>query len=163
LASVETIGFGKWARAGVPKKGWSCIGIDDLGEPSAICEMCEHQEIRYVHTMRHPDYPDQLECGCVCAGHMEQDLIGARSREQRLKNGATRRKRWLVRKWKTSAKGNPYLKTGGFHIVVYPSRLQHWCFRLTRGQEEWASTRWYASEDRAKLAAFDAMIGLAKG
>ena len=45
--------FGKWNQSRVPHKGWSCVGFEDLGEPSTICEMCEHQEIRYVHTMRH--------------------------------------------------------------------------------------------------------------
>jgi len=40
---------GKWSQAGVPHRGWTCVDIDDLGEPSATCEMCETQEIRYVH------------------------------------------------------------------------------------------------------------------
>jgi hypothetical protein len=162
MPESESTGTGKWAQPGVPHKGWSCIGIDDLGEPSATCEMCERQEIRCVHTMRHPDYPDQLECGWVCAGHMEQDLVGAQSRESRLRNAASRRKRWLSRKWKTSAKGNPHLSAGGFHVTVYPSRLQHWAFHLTRGEEKWASVRWYLTEDRTKLAVFDMMVGLAK-
>jgi hypothetical protein len=163
VSRLESTGTGKWAQPGVPHKGWRCIGIDDLGEPSTTCEMCEVQEIRYVHTLEHPNYPQRLDCGCVCAGHMTEDLVGAKEREGRLKNAASRRKRWLSRKWKASAKGNPHLKAGDFHVVVYPSRLQHWGFRLMRGQETWASTRWYASEDRAKLAAFDAMIGLANG
>ncbi len=59
--------FGKWSQQGVPKKGWACIGFEDLGEPSTQCEMCENQDIRYVHQMQHPDYPHILECGCVCA------------------------------------------------------------------------------------------------
>jgi hypothetical protein len=34
---------GKWALPGVPHKGWTCASIDDLGEPSHVCEMCEVQ------------------------------------------------------------------------------------------------------------------------
>lgn len=74
--------LGKWAKAGVPHRGWTCVDWVDLGEPAAICEMCEHQYIRYVHVLRHPEWPDQLRCGCVCSGNMEQDLVGARERER---------------------------------------------------------------------------------
>ena len=78
----ETRGSGKWGRPGVPQKGWTCVGIEDLEEPSAVCEMCETQEIRYVHYMEHSHYPDQLGVGCVCAGHMEEDYEGARRRDR---------------------------------------------------------------------------------
>ena len=54
---------GKWSEKGVPKKGWICVGIDDLGEPSTICEMCESVEIRYVHSMQHPNYAETLDVG----------------------------------------------------------------------------------------------------
>lgn len=50
--------FGKWSMPGVPHKGWTCIDIEDLGAPDAVCEMCERQDIRYVHAMEHPDYPE---------------------------------------------------------------------------------------------------------
>jgi hypothetical protein len=42
---------GKWSQPGVPHKGWVCVDIEDLGEPSLTCEMCESQNIRYVHYM----------------------------------------------------------------------------------------------------------------
>src|SRR6266478_9519945 len=67
-------GMGKWGMPNVPHKGWSCDGLEDLGEPSHLCEMCETMWVRYVHTMRHKDYPEQLEVGGVCAGHMEENL-----------------------------------------------------------------------------------------
>jgi hypothetical protein len=90
---------GKWAIAGVPHKGWVCVDIKDLGEVAAVCEMCEVVEIRYVHHMEHKDYPEVLGCGCICAGHMEDDLIGARTRENNFKNNKARRQRWLSRRW----------------------------------------------------------------
>jgi hypothetical protein len=43
-----------------PKRGWSCIEIDDLEELSQLCEMCESIEIRFVHQMQRPNYPDIL-------------------------------------------------------------------------------------------------------
>ena len=73
--------LGKWSQGGVPHKGWSCIDIDDVGDDFVTCQMCETQPVRYVHTMEHPDYPDTLDVGCVCAGNMEQDYEAARERE----------------------------------------------------------------------------------
>ena len=91
----ERIGTGKWAEPGVPHRGWTCVNIEDLGEPAAICEMCEVMCIRYVHTMEHPDH-EPLRVGCVCAGNMEQDLVGARQRETEFRKRQSRRSRWLT-------------------------------------------------------------------
>jgi hypothetical protein len=41
---------GKWSEPGVPHRGWNCIDIHDVGEPSHLCEMCESQMVRYIHT-----------------------------------------------------------------------------------------------------------------
>ena len=151
---------GKWSQAGVPHKGWTCIDIEDLGEPSATCEMCETQTIRYVHHMEHPNYSVPLGCGCGCAGRMEQDYEGAQRRELVLRNAGGRRKRWLSRPWRSSSKGNPYLNTDGYNIVVYPTADSIWGFRVTNRVTGDAirSRRPCASEDAAKLRAFDAMV-----
>lgn len=154
---------GKWSQAGVPKKGWSCTGgVEDLGAPDAICEMCETQEIRYVHFMEHPNYPDVLGCGCVCAEKMEDDYVGPRRRESMLRASAGRKKRWLTRRWNLSARGNPYLNTDGFNITIFPKTDRSWGGRIEdRSTEQFiVSQRHYATADQAKLAAFDAMIFL---
>src|SRR5262245_58588209 len=91
-------GTGKWRLPGVPHKGWQCLDVEDLDEPSFICEMCEVQIIRYVHHMWHDDYGG-LKVGCICAGHMEQDIVGARRREASFKLTLARRRRWLSRRW----------------------------------------------------------------
>ena len=150
---------GKWSQPGVPHKGWSCIDIEDLGEPSATCEMCETQEIRYVHHMQHPEYPDVLGCGCVCAGHMESDYEGARQREKAVRNASARRRKWLTRDWRVSRNGNPFLNADGYNIVVYPAG-QGWGFRVSNRSTDknLVSRRVLTSMDAAKLRAFDAMI-----
>ena len=150
---------GKWTQRGVPHKGWTCIDIEDLGSPDHICEMCEVQDVRYVHVMEHSDYDLALRVGCVCAGHMEEDLVGARKREESFKANRSRRARWLTRQWRTSYAGNSYLNTDGFNIVVYPvgdgfgARIEH---RETGWSQ--MSKRSYDTVEHAKLAAFDAMI-----
>lgn len=98
---------------------WQCIDFKDLEEPSETCEMCESQTIRYAHVVRHPDHPSPLRCGFDRAGAMSSDCEGAERRERLAKNAARRRDQWLHRNWKTSAKGNTYLKTDGFIITVF--------------------------------------------
>jgi hypothetical protein len=151
--------YGKWSQPGVPKKGWSCIGVEDLGEPEAVCEMCEAQEIRYVHTMTHPDYAAELHVGCVCAANMEDDYVRPRLREKALRCAAAPKKRWLSRKWQTSARGNSYLNTDGFNIAIRANRDGTWGGRIEeRGSGRFvASKKRYPTEDAAKLAAFDDM------
>jgi len=150
---------GKWSRVGVPHKGWTCVDIEDLGEPSATCEMCETQEIRYVHYMQHPDYPEVLGCGCVCAGHMEEDYEAARQREKALHNASARRRKWLTRGWRVSRSGNPFLNVDGYNVVVYAAGLG-WGFRVSNRTtgKKMMSRRVLASMDLAKLRAFDAMV-----
>lgn len=113
-------GYGRWGHAGVPHRGWTCDDIEDLGEPSATCEMCEVQEIRYIHHMSHPRYEGTMACGCICAGHMEGDVFAAEERERRMKNAAARRRRWLSRKgWRVSRNGNPTIKAYGYRVTVF--------------------------------------------
>jgi len=96
MSARETTATGKWTQAGVPHRGWTCVDIEDLGAPAHVCEMCEVILVRHVHEMEHPDYPETLRVGCVCAGHMEEDLVGARRREAAFKNGRQRRARWTA-------------------------------------------------------------------
>jgi hypothetical protein len=149
---------GKWSLPGVPHKGWVCTGIDDLEDDTAICEMCEVQEIRFVHYMEHADYPDTLACGCVCAGHMEQDLEGAREREGLVRRAAGRKGRWLTRQWRLSRNGNPFLNARDYNVTVFP-KGSAWSFRvLNRTTDDvLLARRDYPTQDAAKLRAFDAM------
>ena len=52
------------------------LRLEDLGEPSQVCEMCDQAEIRYVHTMKHQAYPITLEVGCrVALSTCENDYV----------------------------------------------------------------------------------------
>jgi hypothetical protein len=153
---------GKWSQAGVPQKGWSCIGVEDIGSPDAICEMCEVQPIRYLHTMTHPNYATDLDVGCVCAERMEDDYVRPRLRQKAVQSAARRKKRWLTRDWKISARGNSYINTDGFNITIYADRSGGWSGRIEerRTGHFVASKKRYATEDSPKLAAFDGMVFL---
>ena len=144
-----------WDRRGVPHKGWRCVRCDDLGQAVGQCQMCGKEEIRYVHHMEHDEYDETVGVGCVCAGKMEDDYARPKMREQRMKNKASRRQRWLARKWRESSKGNDYINAEGLNVVVFPYKrgpaTGKWGYRID-GQ---FGKRAFATADEAKLAAFE--------
>jgi len=149
-------GHGKWSEKGVPHKGWICIDIEDTGELSSVCEMCEKQLIRYKHYMKHSDYQKVLKVGCVCAGNMEDNLVSARRRDDFMKSRSNKRKKWLNRNWKRSAKGNDYLKSDGY-LVVMMDKNAFWSALIQSDDKTFVkwSQRKYKTINEAKLAAFD--------
>lgn len=126
--------------------------------------MCESQTIRYVHHMQHPTYSDILEVGCVCAGHMEGDLAASRAREATMKSRASKRKRWLSRVWRVSAKGNPNIVADGYRVTVYP-RGGGWACTVAAVDNSTVqhSRRNYVTQGEAKLAGFDHISRLLSG
>lgn len=151
---------GKWSEPGVPHKGWHVVDYYKLDDREHLCEMCERQRVMFVHVMRHDDYPDDLEVGCVCAGHMEEDLERARQREVRYRNKRKRRDNWLTRKWRNSSRTDGhYLRTDGMVISVYPvSNYWSASIRHRASQHVRHSERRYKTPDEAKLAAFEVMM-----
>ena len=113
-----------WKRADVPHSGWVCEGVIDLGGPFGICRMCGYQIIRYVHIMRHPDYPRTIGAGCECAGKMEGDPEASRRRESAYKNRLSRRETFLKAKMKRSRAGNEYFKYKGEIVTVMPDKFR---------------------------------------
>ncbi len=153
------VSLGKWSDPGIPHKGWTCVDIEDLGDPSAICEMCEHQEIRYVHYMQHPDYNSELACGCDCAARMEENYAAAESREKKMKNRSGRKKAWPnLKSWYRSKTGNLTILKDGYRVTV---------FKKSSGFSEVVSNdfkkferfarRIYPTEIAAQLASFEVL------
>ena len=140
-----------WKRDDVPHSGWTCVGVEDLGAPVGICEMCGYQIIRYAHHMEHPQY-HSLVCGCVCAGRMEGNVEEAKRREAEFKNMQARRISFFKRKWRRSKKGNDYLKIDDHVIVIYNVKPgDQWKYSI---DNEFSSV-FYNSRERAMSAAFE--------
>ena len=119
-----------WKRDDVPKTGWICIGVTDLGAPVGVCQMCGYQIIRYVHHMVHPEYYS-LDVGCICAGKMEGNIERAKQREQDFKNKQGRRQNFQKRKWKISRNGNSYLKIKEHIVVLYQDKVyKNWKYSI---------------------------------
>ena len=93
-----------WKHEEVPHSEWNCVGVEDLGAPVGICEMCGYQIIRYAHHMEHAKYRP-LICGCICAGKMEGDIAEAKRREAEVKKKQARRVNFFNKKWKYSIDG----------------------------------------------------------
>jgi hypothetical protein len=155
-------GRGKWSQPGVPHKGWVCEGMEDLGEPSRTCEMCEALTIRYVHYMRHPCWPVTLGCGQVCAGHMAEDLIGAKQRDKSMKDIARKRGNFPNRKaWRHNAKGNMQLNFGQYIVTIFPALPNRWKASVAeRGKPKPTYTQALPTVIDAQLAAFDLLARL---
>jgi hypothetical protein len=106
--------------------------------------------------MQHASYPHILKVGCVCAGHMEENLSAARQRESTMKSRAGKRQRWLTRNWKTSRKGHPTLTADGYRVTAYRRQKGFGATIVDVTTETVThSRRFYPTMDSAKLAAFD--------
>jgi hypothetical protein len=92
-----------WKKKDVPHKGWINEGYEDLEEPTHVCDMCGRDEIRYVHTMYHPNMPKRFRVGQVCAEHMTNDYVTYKNQLDVMK----KRARWMNKGWKPHA-GCPY-------------------------------------------------------
>ena len=139
-----------WKREDVPHQGWHCTGVEDLGAPIGICEMCGYQIIRYAHHMEHSRF-GTLVCGCICAGKMEGNIDEAKRREADLKNKQARKENFLKRKWKSSKKGNDYLKVDG-HVVVIFALMNGKVWKYSIDNE--FSKEAYKTREEATLAVF---------
>jgi len=142
----------------IPRNGWSCIGVDDLGwdgpgyDPGT-CEYCGNHPIRYVHTLTHPDWPDKLDVGCICAERLCKDYDG-RGQETALKHRATRRQRWLTRKWGADA-GKQYVTLNDYRKAGVFEHSQGWNWFVGFLRERTYGRHFCPTRDQAKLELFD--------
>jgi len=156
--------YGLWSKPGVPHQGWSCIDVEDLGEPAATCEMCERMTIRYVHTMTHPQWKGELAVGCVCAGNMEGDIAAAKGREKAL----AKKVRWAgSRAWKpVTGKPITYCYPKGTDLFVKVERAgrepQPWSLTVLDYKGTQIHRSWWPSELAAKLRAYEGLLRLKK-
>lgn len=127
--------MGEWNQIGIPHKGWHCMDVIDLAEgiepgekvEYEQCEMCGNEKVRFVHIMKHPEYPKELKVGCVCAEKMSDDYINPRKRENELKNKCSRRNSFNKVKWKKNFDKNTYSKKHkGEYITIMQSRYGNW-------------------------------------
>ncbi|WP_196589832.1 hypothetical protein [Pectinatus cerevisiiphilus] len=124
-----------WDKEGIPHKGWTCIGIEDLDADErkdyyVNCEMCHHEGIRYVHIMEHPNFDGYLRVGCSCAEKMAEDYKNPFLREKALRNKYARLATFMKKTWSLRSNGNYTLKFKGHYITIMPSKFKRGAFNL---------------------------------
>lgn len=121
--------MGRNREVGFPHKGWKWLGVRDARDDDGLsyeeypsCEFCDQSQIRYVHILDHPSFPDTIEVGCDCAEQLTEDYANPKSRERDLRNRASRRANFPDRKaWKVSSNGNLWITYEDHHIIVIQS------------------------------------------
>lgn len=135
----------EWNKAGIPHKGWECIDVFDLADDTEAgeeilyeqCEMCGNEKIRYVHVMKHQDFPEELHVGCVCAEKMSGDYVNPRRCETALKNKSMRRRNFNAVRWRFNSAKNTYSKKyKGEYITIMEGRYGGWGIFFA-GQKIW--------------------------
>ena len=144
-----------WDDPSVPKKGWVCVDVIDLGHPVGECGMCGKEDIRYVHIMRHENH-QSIGAGCVCAGNMEGNIDAAKDRENALKNKISRFKTFSVTDFKTSAKGNLYTKYKDTVITFMQNKKENGGWNYVENGE---FSSYFKTLDEAKRSAFEKVDG----
>ena len=84
-----------WNNPDVPHKGWHEETVIDTEAAVHTCEMCNKEEIRFIHVMLHPEHSEALHVGCVCAEKMSNDYISSQKNLKRAKLLANNKKTWL--------------------------------------------------------------------
>lgn len=150
---------GLYSEPGFPHKGWEESDCEDLGEGNyETCQACEKQEIRFVHILDHPDYPESIRVGCVCAENLTEDysLKSKENLARRCRNFINS-KRWEKKEkfLLISYEGHKVMiyKENDFYKVAIcksPVRRDKWCF----GEREFSTLH------EAKKAAFKGIFYL---
>ena len=67
--TFENISQGRGLRyqTGVPKEGWECVRVENLGGRTEICQWCDIRRMQHAFVMRHVSWPDDVRAGSKCA------------------------------------------------------------------------------------------------
>ena len=149
--------MGLFSESNFPHKGWCLIDVIDLREDNGLeygeyedCEACDHEQIRFVHILRHDSYHRNIRAGCVCSCKLTEDYVTPKHRERAVRNRAAKRDRFINRKWKDTRYGGKTIKIGEHRATV--SEING-CFHVWINSVHGRDC--YETERQAMLAAFD--------
>lgn len=135
-----------------PADGWVWTEALDLLEETgksravAPCPVCHEEKSRFIHILTHPAFSESLRAGRKCAEKLTGDSAGIKAREERLKIQSSLRRSWLKRKWRLSAKGNPYIIIDGLNLGIF-RQSGRWSARI----DGVFSEKTFSTEQEAKL------------
>lgn len=154
----------------IPKEGWVCENVIDRkytlnlmqGIKYDSCEMCGNTKLRYVHIMKHPDYPNTLGVDCECAEKMSNDYTNPKLKEEALRKKFYRRNNFVYEFWNISKDKKTYTKKHrGVVITMKEAEDGKWGV-LWDDQEMWEYNGFAIdSYDNAENVAFEVIEKLA--
>ena len=148
----------------IPETGWTCIAVHDLKDQMGACdqrqylkcEKCNNEKVRFVHIMRHPEYPRDLCVGRVCAERMSCDSVGPKKKENDLQRKAKRRKAFCDGYWSFNYdKQTHSRKYKGKYITLKKCVNDSWCVVFQNNFYFDHNGRRMKSFNEAQYAAFD--------
>jgi hypothetical protein len=134
---------------GFPHRGWEYLGCDDRLTADHLCQYCGKHHVRYVHELRHPDWPLPIDAGCVCT----EKLTGTEEAirwEREAKARATRKVAFMEGHWKTTRYGG-LMRVHSEKRIVIAEKFGRWHIWINGNKLEGSSR----SLDEAKSLAFD--------
>lgn len=140
-----------------PLKGWECRDVVDLKDAEFTCELCGYRYIRYVHVMRHLEWPDKLRVGCVCDGTLSGDMLLAKKRDKDARLKSYRKATFLSKEW--SENGSGLLTLNGRRKISAEKDSfrgkEFYKIRIGTDEYQWYKNRRLETLSDAKLLAFE--------
>ncbi len=147
---------------GCPKANWTWLDCIDLKEDQGLefdeyedCEFCGQEKIRYVHELKHTDWPHVIRVGRICAArYTTVSPAELEKHEAILKNRSQRRQRFpMLKSWKMSTKGNHHIDYLDHHILVV-KKSNGFGIKI---DNKWGTIT-FSSERDAMLKAYDVVV-----
>jgi hypothetical protein len=136
----------------IPKAGWTCKSITDLGKGKEKHLLCQNKDcnvkIRYVHTMVHKKYEGELMVGSTCAISMDGN---AKKREINYKI------RNKLKGWITPMVGDSdykIMKRHGDSLIVWKEKIGEHSGKYSYNVSG-PSSHWFDTLEEAQKAAIN--------
>ena len=148
----------------IPETGWTCIAVHDLNNRMDSntqnqylkCEKCNNEKVRFVHILRHPDYPKDLCVGRVCAERITGDSVGLMEKESALRRKAKRRQSFCNGDWKLNYDKQTYSRRyKGEYITLKKYKNGNWCVIFKNNFYDYRDGYRIRTFEEAKSIAFD--------
>lgn len=153
---------GRGTEASLPLHGWIRVAADQTEPRGGTCDGCRRVFARPAHILRHHSCDGVLRLDEPCSRELRVKPQQAEPKPP-ARSRATKRLQWLARAWKRGSgfDGPLSLPADGYVTTVWP-RESGWRFEIrpVGHAEVCQAGAGYASDDAARLAAFDAITEL---
>ena len=101
----------------MPRDGWQCIGVDDLGDLNGNCELCG-TDIRYVYAIEHQSW-GPMAVGTICCDKLTGTLDASDHHAMHLRTTEALKRFVSSKRWNERAKGGISINQKGIAVSVF--------------------------------------------